>query len=145
MSPTDTDPQAFNEIKTAIDGRSAAEINAYVAGREGGVDGLLDLVFANLPGAFLPERAAGLGITFQYVLQTPEGERRYHAVVRDGVCTTGKGDIASPTTTMSMDLSVFLQVLVGTLAPVRAFLTRKIKVSGDMMAATKFESWFARP
>jgi len=140
-----TDPKAFHEIKTAIDGRSAVEINSYAAAREGGVAGLLDLVFVNLPGAFLPQRAGDQAITFQYVLRAPDGEHRHYAVVRDGVCETGRGDIGSPTVTMTMDLSVFLQVMVGTLAPVRAFLVRKIKVSGDMMAATKFESWFARP
>jgi putative sterol carrier protein len=137
---------AFNEIRTSIEGRSTEEINSYAAGREDGVDGLLELVFANLPGAFIPERAGDQKVSFQYVLTAADGvERRYFAVVRDGRCDAGSGDVESPTVVMTMDLSVFLQVLVGTMAPVRAFLTRKIKVSGEMMAATKFESWFARP
>ena len=139
------DDRAFHEIRDAIDGRSAQEIDAYAGARDGGVDGLLDLVFAQLPGAFLPERAGDQAITFQYVLTTAQGERRYHAVVRDSLCRTGRGDVAAPSVIMTMTLPVFLQVLVGTLAPVRAFLTRKMKVTGDMMAATKFESWFARP
>lgn len=139
------DEKLFQEIRDAIDRRSAQEIDDYASTREGGVDGLLELVFAKLPGAFLPERAGDQAITFQYVLTAADGERRYHAVVRDGRCRTGQGDVDAPTVTMVMDLPVFLQVLVGTLAPVRAFLTRKIKVTGDMMAATKFESWFARP
>ncbi|SDY99767.1 Putative sterol carrier protein [Amycolatopsis xylanica] len=137
---------AFHEIRAAIEGQTAESIHSYAAAREDGVDGLLDLVFANLPGAFLPERAGDQRVSFQYILSAGDGiERRYFAVVADGRCEAGKGDTESPTVVMTMDLAVFLQVLVGTMAPVRAFLTRKIKVSGEMMAATKFESWFARP
>lgn len=103
-----TDDRAFYEIRDAIDGRSAQEIDEYVSARDGGVEGLLELVFAQLPGAFLPERAGDQAITFQYVLTTAEGERRYHAVVRDGLCRTGRGDVDAPTVTMVTTLPVFL-------------------------------------
>lgn len=142
---TDQNTVAFHEIKQAIAGLDTDGVDAYAADRPDGAEGLLDLVFANLPGAFLPERAGGQNISFQYVITSNGEAHRYHAVVADGVCTAGRGDVESPNVTMTMDLAVFLQVLVGTMAPVRAFLTRKIKVSGEMMAATKFESWFARP
>ncbi|MCE6993950.1 SCP2 sterol-binding domain-containing protein [Saccharothrix sp. S26] len=142
---TDQNTVAFHEIKQAITGLDADGVDAYAADRPGGAQALLDLVFANLPGAFLPERAGDQNISFQYVITSGGEIHRYHAVVSDGVCTAGRGDVESPNVTMTMDLAVFLQVLVGTMAPVRAFLTRKIKVSGEMMAATKFESWFARP
>lgn len=142
---TDQNTVAFHEIKQAITGLSGDGVDAYATGRDGGVEGLLDLVFANLPGAFLPERAGDQNISFQYVITSAGATYRYYAVVADGSCVAGQGDTESPNVTMTMDLAVFLQVLVGTMAPVRAFLTRKIKVSGEMMAATKFESWFARP
>ncbi|HEX4220738.1 MAG TPA: SCP2 sterol-binding domain-containing protein [Pseudonocardiaceae bacterium] len=136
---------AFHEIKTNIAGRDDGDIMAYVNGREGGVEAILDLVFSQLPGAFLPDKAKRQEISFQYEINTDDGPRYYYADVRDGTCTTGSGRMDSPRVTMIMDIPIFLQVLTGTMAPVRAFLTRKIKVVGDMMAATKFESWFARP
>ena len=142
---TNDSATAFHAIKANIAGRSDSEIKAYVASRDGGVDGILDLVFDQLPAAFLPDKAGGQAISFQYEINTEDGTRYYYADVRDGVCTAGPGRLADPRVTMSMEIPVFLQVLTGTIAPVRAFLTRKIRVVGDMMAATKFESWFARP
>lgn len=135
----------FHEIKADITGRSDQEIRAYVAGREGGTKALLDLVFAELPGAFLSQKAGGQEISFQYEITAEDGSHHYYADVRDGACHAGQGKLPSPRVVMTMEIPVFLQVLTGTIAPVRAFLTRKIRVVGDMMAATKFESWFARP
>jgi putative sterol carrier protein len=136
---------SYQSIKQNIAGRSKTEIHAWVTGWEGGVDGLLDLIFAELPGGFLPEKAKDQEIDFQFEFDTPAGRRSYFASVRNRTCRCGRGAIASPTVTMTMDIASFLQVLTGEMLPVRAFLTRKIKVSGDMMAATKFESWFQRP
>jgi putative sterol carrier protein len=98
-----------------------------------------------LPGAFLPDKAKNQEISFQFEINTAEGVRHYYADVRAGVCHAEKGRMDAPRVTMIMEIPVFLQILTGTMAPVRAFLTRKIKVVGEMMAATKFESWFARP
>jgi putative sterol carrier protein len=134
----------FAEIRRHVDGRSDTDIHSWIAARDGGADGLLDLVFANMPGAFLPERAGGREIDFQYEIETPEGARAYFASVRGGRCHCGRGRVETPSVTMAMDMPTFLRVLTGDLAPVRAFLTRKIRVTGDMMAATKFESWFSR-
>lgn len=143
---TVNDPDTvFHAIKASITGRSDSEIKAFVAGCDGGVDGILDLVFSQLPGSFLAEKAKEQAISFQYEINTDDGPRYYYADVRDGVCLAGRGRMQAPRVTMSMEIPVFLQVLTGTIAPVRAFLSRKIKVVGDMMVATKFESWFARP
>jgi alkyl sulfatase BDS1-like metallo-beta-lactamase superfamily hydrolase len=141
----DNQAHLFHEIKEGIAGRGDAEIAAYVNGRDGGADALLDVVFGQLPGAFLPERAKQQAISFQFAINTDGGVRHYWADVRDGACLSGAGELAAPRVTLTMDIAMFLQVLTGTMAPVRALLTRKIKVVGDMMAATKFESWFARP
>ncbi|MFG2830746.1 SCP2 sterol-binding domain-containing protein [Streptomyces sp. NPDC048434] len=142
---TDSSTAVFYEIKSHISDKSDAEIRAYVDGREGGVEAILDLVFAQMPGAFLPEKAGTQEISFQYEITGANGPRYYYADVRDGGCHCGSGKLEKPRVTMTMEIPIFLQVLTGTMAPVRAFLTRKIRVSGDMMAATKFESWFSRP
>ncbi|MGP4115412.1 SCP2 sterol-binding domain-containing protein [Streptomyces sp. 4N509B] len=136
---------AFHELRSSIEGRSEADIHAYVREREGGAGALLDLVFGEMPGAFLPERAGGRELSFQYEIVADGGPWFYFADVRGGACHCGRGTLPDPSVTMTMEIPVFLQVLTGTMAPVRAFLTRRIRVSGDMMAATKFESWFARP
>jgi putative sterol carrier protein len=135
----------FYEIKDAIDGRSPIEIAQWSAAFDGGIDTLLDMIFANLPDAFLPDQAEGKTASFQFEIDTHSGIRSYWADVHDDICEVGSGSLDVARVTMSMDLSVFLEVLTGLMHPVRAFLTRKIRTRGDMMTATKFETWFARP
>ena len=139
------DETTFDDVKQAVHGRSEEEIEKYALSFDGGVGGLLDLVFANLPGAFLPDRAGGKPASFQFRIAGPDATHDYFVDVRDSRCETGRGTIDAPGVTMRMDLPVFLRVLTGVIHPVRALMTRKIGVSGDMMTATKFESWFARP
>ncbi|NKY97208.1 SCP2 sterol-binding domain-containing protein [Nocardiopsis alborubida] len=140
-----TSEQSFQEIRKAVHGRSDDEVLAWVDQREGGADALLNLVFEELPGALIADRAGESVISFQFVIETSGGTRNYFALIEDGKCHCAHGETSGPTVSMRMDVVVFLRVLTGSLAPVRAFLSRRIKVTGDMMTATKFESWFARP
>lgn len=144
MSVNDADT-VFHEVKTAIKSLSDTGIKEYVNQLDGGLDGLLNLVFSQLPGSFLPEKAGKNAVSFQYEILAEDGPRFYYADIADGSCVAGPGQLPAPRVTMTMEIPVFLQVMTGVLAPVRAFLGRRIKVKGDMMAATKFESWFARP
>lgn len=147
MHENDTPSSAdvFYNLKANIENRSDEEITDYVANLDGGAEATLDLIFSQLPGAFRPERAGDRSISFQYEIETGRGVTYYYADVRDGACSTGAGKLPDPKVTMSMAIPIFLQVLTGTMAPARAFLTGKVRVKGDMMSATKFESWFARP
>jgi len=144
-SQLDQSKDLFYLIKNAIDGRSPAGIAQWSASFDGGVDALLDQVFANFPDAFLSDQAEGKAASFQFEIDTPAGPKSYWADVHDDVCEVGPGALATAKVTMAMDISVFLEVLTGQMHPVRAFLTRKIRTRGDMMTATKFETWFARP
>lgn len=143
-SSTDTD-QVFAHIKDVLVTQGDSGVRAYAQEQYGGVAGLLDLVFEQLPGAFLQERAGTRAIAFQFVIEDSDVTHAYFADVRDGQCGTGRGMLDEPNTTLTMTLADFLGVLVGSLAPARAFLTKRIRVQGEMMAATKFESWFRRP
>lgn len=140
-----TSSQSFHEIKEAIQDRSDEEALAWVSERDGGADAILNMVFEELPDALIADRVGDSNISFQFIIDTPGGVRHYFAIIEGGKCHCDPGETSGPTVSMRMDVVVFLRVLTGSLAPVRAFLSRRIKVSGDMMTATKFESWFARP
>src|SRR5262249_35670760 len=143
---TETTAKAeYRAIKQNVTSRSEAEIHSWLRDREGGVDQLLDLIFAQFPASLRADKVKGTEIDFQYNLDTPEARRVDDASRARGTCRCGRGALPAPTVTMTMDVSVFLRVLIGETMPVRAFLTGKIKVRGDMMAATKFETWFTRP
>jgi hypothetical protein len=137
--------EVFARVKDILVTQGGAGVRAYAMEEYGGVAGLLDLAFDQLPGAFIPERAGARAIGFQFVIEDVAQTHGYFADVRDGQCRTGRGTMEQPSTTLTMTLEDFLGVLVGSLAPARAFLTKKIRVQGEMMSATKFESWFRRP
>ncbi len=143
--PVNDSTEIFRDIKTALVEGGEDGLRRYAVARLGGVSALLDLIFAQLPNAFLPSRAGGRAIGFQFVVDDRGTTHEYYADVRAGACRTGRGTLVGSTTTLTMTLADFAAVLVGTLAPVRAFLSQRIRVSGEMMAATKFESWFQRP
>ncbi len=143
--PVQDSTQVFRDILAALEGGGEDELRHYATARLGGVVPLLDLVFAQLPNAFMASRAGTREIGFQFVIVDAATTHEYFADVRGGSCRTGRGRLPGSTTTLTMTFADFAAVLVGTLAPVRAFLSKRIRVSGEMMAATKFESWFQRP
>lgn len=140
------DMTAFQELKEAVSSRSKEGLLEYVTTHEGGVDGLLEQIFGNLPNAFRPDRAKDQQADFQYEIKAPDGNvREYFVRVRDGVCESGQGRVEAPRVTMTVDVLDFLRLVTGKLNGMQAFLTGKVKLSGDMFYATKFETWFERP
>jgi putative sterol carrier protein len=62
--------------------------------------------------------------------------------VRDGACTVVEGVVSAPQATMTTAASDYLLVAQGKLNSMKAFLTGRIKVSGDFGLLKKFETWF---
>ena len=65
--------------------------------------------------------------------------------VHDDACESGPGTVDDPKVTMTVALPEFLRLLTGKMSGMQAFLTAKVRLSGDMFYATKFETWFDRP
>lgn len=139
------DTARFDEIKQAAASRSDDDIIGFARRQEGGFGGLLDEVFGNMPNAFQPDRANGQQAAFQYVVQTPDGPLEYFVRVDDGVCVTGRGQIADSQLTTSVGLPTFLRLATGRVNGMQMFLRGKVKLSGNTLYAAKFEHWFQRP
>jgi putative sterol carrier protein len=136
----------FEELKQVIATGRKDDLEAYIRDYEGGGDALLDLIFRTLPEYFRPEKARGQTADFQYRITTETGVREYFVRVRDGVCESGAGTVPEPRVTMTVkQLPEFLRLLTGKINGMQAFLTGKVKLTGDMFYATKFENWFDRP
>lgn len=141
----DQNATEFTELKTLVASKTRDELLAYANEQEGGPAAVLDRVFDNMPRAFRPEKARGQSVAFQYVIDTPDGAKEYFVRLHDGTCETGRGTVDSPKLTMKVALPEFLRLITGQLNGTQAFLTGKIKLSGDIFYAAKFENWFERP
>ncbi|MDF9817160.1 SCP2 sterol-binding domain-containing protein [Streptomyces sp. SPB162] len=139
------DVSAFERLKAVAGERKGEGLARFAEEHDGGPQGLLDEVFANMAEVFRPDKAKGQQADFQYCIRSGEDEYHYFISVDDGQCRTGRGTVESPRVTMRVKLPDFVRLVTGKLNSMQAFLTGKVKISGDTFYATKFEAWFERP
>jgi putative sterol carrier protein len=96
---------------------------------------LVDYVRA-MPQGFRPEKAGGLQATYQFQL-TGTGASNWIVIVANQSCTVTEGATASPSATIRMSGTNFVQLAQGTVNTTQAYSQGKIKISGDLhLAAT---------
>lgn len=84
------------------------------------------------------EQLSKLNASYQFNL-TGEGGGTFHAVFLGSV-DVGEGPAANPGCTVTMATSDFKDLVAGKLNPTMAFMSGKIKISGDMGLAMKLQS-----
>ncbi|MCE5283122.1 MAG: SDR family NAD(P)-dependent oxidoreductase [Deltaproteobacteria bacterium] len=89
-------------------------------------------VFARMPEAFRPEKAAGVDVLFQFSISGPGGGD-WTVAVKDGACKVEAGKAEKPTTTIKMADEDFLALIAGKLDGMQAYGSGKLKVEGDIM------------
>ncbi len=95
----------------------------------------------NMPNSFKPEKAVGVNATIQYNL-TGDGGSTWASKIGDGVCTIEEGEAESPTMTITMDANDYVEMMSGRLDGMQAFMMGKIKVTGDIMLASRLLTFF---
>jgi putative sterol carrier protein len=78
-----------------------------------------------MPGAFIPEKAAGLD-----------------AVIKDGKVDVSKGEHASPKMTLTADSTDYVKIFTGELDGMQAFMQGRLKLAGDLNLAMKLTQMF---
>ena len=131
-----------DELAALIEGKSDDEINAGVAER--GTEKVLSQIFEYMAGRFQPERAGNQSAVIGWDVTSPEGTHSYQLKVADGTCTVVQGNAEPARVTLGMALPDFLRFLTGQLDGMQAFMTGKLKLSGDMMFAQSMQAWFAQ-
>ncbi|MEW6334617.1 MAG: SDR family NAD(P)-dependent oxidoreductase [Thermodesulfobacteriota bacterium] len=99
-------------------------------------------VFARMPGAFRPDKAAGVNVVFQFSISGPGGGN-WTVTVKDGTCSVGPGTADKPTTTIKMADGDFLRLITGELDGMQAYSSGKLKVEGDLMKSQLIGKLFA--
>jgi putative sterol carrier protein len=140
IDPSAVSPEEFAQM---IAGASDEEIEQAI--RQVGVDGTLDRVFEGFEERFRPEKAEGVQADVQWKVTDEGKEYPYYLSISDGKCDARQGEIDSPKTTLEADLASFLKLVTGHADGVKLFMTRKLKISGDLMFAQKLMSFFERP
>ncbi len=99
-------------------------------------------IMENLPAVFLPEKAVGLDLVFQFRI-TGDGGGEWYARIHDGRCSSAAGVHDSPTTTIIMSRQDFMALVQGRLDAMQAFTTGRLKVEGDLMKSQLIQEIFA--
>ena len=100
-------------------------------------------VFQAMQAAFVPEAAEGVAAVFQYRI-SGEGGGDWNCVVENQTCAIREGLHDQPTCTLSMNAPDFLAMMGGSLPPMQAFTSGKLKIEGDVMKSQLIEKLFQR-
>jgi putative sterol carrier protein len=84
-----------------------------------------------------PEKVAGMNCVYQFRV----GDAAWNVKLTDGKAGVAEGEAPSPSCTVTMAESDFLDLVSGKLNGQVAFLTGKLKVGGDMGLALKLGSF----
>jgi putative sterol carrier protein len=128
------------ELAAMIQGKTDEEITAGVA--DLGTEKVLGQIFENMASQFQPDKAAGQSAVIGWDITSPEGTHSYQLKVADGACSAGPAGGDPARVTLGMALPDFLRFVTGQLDGMQAFMTGKLKLSGDMMFAQSMQAWF---
>jgi putative sterol carrier protein len=98
-------------------------------------------LLAEMPYRFLPDKAEGVDVVFQFELSGPGGGT-WHAVIQNKQCTVAEGAHPSPTTTIRMGAEDFTALLRGRLNAMAAYTSGKLKIGGDLMKSQLIQKLF---
>jgi putative sterol carrier protein len=98
-------------------------------------------VFEKMPSAFDPNQAKGVNKVFQFQI-TGKEPNDYYVVIKDGTCEVREGVHPSPDCTLTMSDETWLGMVNKEISGVKAFMTGKLKVKGDLMLAQRIYELF---
>ncbi len=96
--------------------------------------------FATLDQRFDPVAAAGVSAVIVYDIGGDEGGQ-WTVTVSDGQFDVTQGAADGPTVTIKMKAPDYIKMVNGELDGARAFMTRKLKVSGSIPTAQKMKKF----
>ena len=98
-------------------------------------------VFSMMPEAFNAAAAQDLNAIFQLDI-TGEGGGAWNVVIKDGACQINEGTHEAPNVTLTMSAETWLAIVNRELNGMQAFLSGKLKASGDITLAQRIEQLF---
>jgi putative sterol carrier protein len=99
-------------------------------------------VFDNVSQRFNPNAAKGMDAVCQFNI-TGEGGGNWYLVVKQGTCQVHEGTAQNPNVTLTMGSDTWLGMVNKQVNGMQAFMTGKLKVSGDIMLAQRIPDLFS--
>jgi NAD(P)-dependent dehydrogenase (short-subunit alcohol dehydrogenase family)/putative sterol carrier protein len=151
---------ALDKIATIKGGKEYDQLNAQFAdvinafgspgeaagiGPDKGASGgmTVSAVFEAMPEAFVAEAAEGIDVVFQYRI-TGDGGGDWFCAVKNKTCEIQTGIHENPTCTLIIAAPDFLAMMGGSLPPMQAYTSGKLKIEGDIMKSQLIERLFRR-
>jgi len=98
-------------------------------------------IFDKMPEVFNPSAAKGLDAVFQFEI-TGDNGGTWNVAIKDGTCQVNEGSHPSPSVALTMSGDTWLGIVNNTTSGMQAFLTGKLKASGNIMLAQRIEQLF---
>jgi len=90
------------------------------------------------------KQAAGTQtVKLQQVVNTPDGETKYYFKLEEGVAEVALGEIDGAESTITQDYDTAVALSKSELSPTAAYMSGKIKVSGDLMKLMQLQGIFS--
>jgi len=128
------------ELAATLEGRSDEEITQGVLAQ--GADTVLHQIFSGMAEAFLPDKAGSQSAVIQYDINVGGTVHSYQLKIAGGKCELVKGAAGPARVTLVLQAPDFLRLVTGKLNGMQAFMTGKLKLTGDMMFAQVMQGWF---
>lgn len=110
-----------------------------------GTQKTLARIFQGFEERFRPDKAEGVNENVQFLIKDGDEEHAWVVGIHDGKCETSEQKVDDAKTTLSMKLVPFVKLVTGHADGMKMFMTRKLKLSGDMMFAQRVLTFFDRP
>lgn len=88
------------------------------------------------------QAAGGQSAKLQQVVNTPDGETRYYFKLEDGTAEVALGELDGAEATITQDYDTAVALSKSELSPTAAYMSGKIKVSGDLMRLMQLQGIF---
>ncbi|MCO4744334.1 MAG: SCP2 sterol-binding domain-containing protein [Proteobacteria bacterium] len=97
--------------------------------------------FDTLGDRFVASAAEGVSAVFQFDI-SGDGGGIWHIVVEDGGMAVHSGAHASPSSTVTAKAADYVKIANGDMNGLRAVMTRKMKIAGNLVMARKMQNMF---
>jgi putative sterol carrier protein len=130
----DANTAIFNLISPPVETPAAGEASAEAGDS-------VQAVFDKMADSFNTDAAAGIDVVFQFNI-SGAGGGDWNCIIKDGTCAIDAGSHAKPVCTLKMEDTDFTAMMGGTLPPMQAFTSGKLKIEGDVMKSQLLEKLF---
>jgi len=97
--------------------------------------------FDTLDARFVRDASKGVDAVYQFNL-SGDGGGVWHVVVKDQGISVGKGEHASPSSTVTAKATDYVKIANNEMNGLRAVMTRKMRIGGNLVLARKMQAMF---